>query len=125
MNDQLPHLIVFGTRSFADESLLYAKLDRFTVELGKLAVVTGDATGADALARKWALDRKHTLVIHYADWDKHGKAAGPIRNGEMVASVAGVPHKFAVGVWDGKSRGTADMIARVRAANIPLKLVRF
>lgn len=125
MNDELPHLVVFGGRDFADATLLYAKLDHFTAELGKLVVVTGDATGADRLAAAWALDRKHTLVIHYADWDTHGKSAGPLRNLEMVNSVRAVEHKFAVAFHDGKSRGTADTLARVRAAGIPLRLVKY
>lgn len=125
MNADLPHLIVFGTRTFADSELLSAKLDHYTAALGKLVVVTGGADGADTLADRWASDRKHTRMIFYADWDKHGKAAGPIRNQEMIDHVLTKPVRYAVCFWDGSSRGSADMIARVKAAKIPLRIVRF
>lgn len=125
MNPELPHLIVFGTRTFADERLLAERLDHFTAALGKIVVVTGGADGADRLADAWASDRKHTRMIFYPDWDKHGKSAGPIRNQEMIDHVLPKQARFAVGFWDGKSRGTADMIARVKSAGIPLRVVRF
>lgn len=39
-----------------------------------------------------------------ADWDKHGKAAGPIRNREMAAGA-----DVLILIWDGTSKGSANM----------------
>ena len=58
--------------------------------------------------------------IHPADWDKHGKAAGPIRNAEM-AEVADALIAF----WDGQSRGTANMISLAKSKGLSVAVVRY
>ena len=125
MNDHLPHLLVFGTRTFDNFELLCDRLDHFTSQLGKLVVIHGDADGADALADRWADERKHTRMIFYADWDEYGKAAGPLRNQEMIAYILPKQNRFAIAFWNGKSKGTADMIQRCRDSKVPLRIVRF
>lgn len=47
-------------------------------------LVAGDASGADELAIFWAQTRKISHARCYADWNAHGKAAGPIRNRFML-----------------------------------------
>lgn len=47
-------------------------------------LVQGGAAGADAIAaRYW--QNFGPVETHRADWDRHGKAAGPIRNQHMVS----------------------------------------
>lgn len=55
--------------------------------------------------------------IYEADWGKHGKAAGPIRNSKMIADADAL-----VAFWDGKSRGTRDCILQA-AGKIPVLIV--
>ena len=125
MSLSVPHLLVCGSRTLIDFGLVVTKLDLYCCELGKIVVVTGACpTGADALAEKWAFLRYHTVKRFHADWEKHGKAAGPIRNREMVEWVA-ERESYAVAFWDGKSRGTTDCIRRIRERKIPLKVVKF
>lgn len=122
----LPHVLVCGGRGFGDQGLLEARLDAFTAKLGKIVVVTGACrTGADRLAEEWAHARRHVRLRFHPDWQQHGKAAGPIRNQEMVEHVAAVHEGFAVAFWDGKSKGTADCIERIKKHGIPLKIVRY
>jgi hypothetical protein len=52
------------------------------------------------------------------DWDKHGKAAGFIRNQEIVDNC-----DFVVAFWDGASRGTKDTIDRARKAKISTLII--
>lgn len=77
-------------------------------------VIEGGARGVDRIARNWA--EKNGLLVRTmeADWERYGKGAGPIRNQDM-AKVA----LAAVLIWDGKSRGTADMLDRVMSRPIP------
>jgi len=70
---------------------------------GVTEIVSGGAKGADALGERWALKQGIPLTIFKAEWDKHGKAAGMIRNREM-AEYADVLIVFPGG------RGTANMI---------------
>ena len=69
--------------------------------------------GVDRLGYKFA--KRNGLVVHefHADWEKHGKAAGHIRNvemGEFTKSHGGL----LLAIWDGKSKGTKQMITWAR-----------
>lgn len=123
---ELPHLLVCGGRSFSDEDMLWRKLDIYTADLGaKIVVVTGACPrGADAMAERWASKHWHTIKRFHAAWED-GPKAGPIRNQEMVDFLLTQVLRFAVAFHDGKSAGTGDCVRRVRAANIPLKYVRY
>jgi hypothetical protein len=47
-------------------------------------VVSGKCRGADTNGEFWASFNGIPVISMPANWDKHGKAAGPIRNGEMA-----------------------------------------
>lgn len=123
---ELPHLLVCGGRDFADRELLISKLEQFTAGLGpKIVVVTGACPrGADKLAEEWASKKFHRIMRFHPEWSR-GPKAGPERNQEMVDYLKPLRDRFAAAFWDGKSRGTKDCVERVRAAGIPLKIVRY
>lgn len=73
-------VIVTGGRDYADAEMVKSILDLFDIGL----IIQGGASGADNLAMKYAYDNHIGLVEVQADWDKHGKAAGPIRNKAML-----------------------------------------
>ncbi|MGO4171578.1 SLOG family protein [Bosea sp. TAF32] len=55
--------------------------------VGRLALkflACGDATGADALAAAWAERHGVPFKVYPADWQAHGKNAGPLRNRQML-----------------------------------------
>ena len=83
-------------------------------------IVSGHASGADSLGEKFAADHNLQCELYPADWDKHGKAAGPIRNAEM-AEVADALIAF----WDGQSRGTKLMIDLARKKGLQVAIVRY
>ena len=51
-------------------------------------VVSGAAKGADTCGEEWARSKGIPIKRFPADWDKYGKNAGIIRNGEMARYVA-------------------------------------
>jgi hypothetical protein len=73
-------------------------------------VISGCAAGPDTAGITWAT--KHNLPLRClpADWNRHGKAAGPIRNTQMAALAAQVPGGRLIAFWDLVSRGTRHMI---------------
>lgn len=79
------------------------------------AVIVGKCKGVDIVAEEWARSKGLEVLEYPADWKQHGKAAGPIRNQQMV-DVA----DMLIAVWDGKSRGTADTIRRAKKKGIPV-----
>jgi hypothetical protein len=68
-------------------------------------IVSGRATGVDTLGENWALENKLPIAKFPADWNKHGKSAGYIRNSEMAKYAEAL-----IAIWNGKSKGTKNMI---------------
>lgn len=102
-------VIIAGGRDFNDYSLLKSKCDNILSEVSETAqivIISGTAQGADKLGEKYAEEKGYEIERHPALWDKHGKAAGPIRNLEMAENADAL-----IAFWDGKSRGTQNMIS--------------
>jgi hypothetical protein len=72
---------------------------------GTCTIVSGGARGVDTWAAEAAARHGLQTVEIPADWDRHGKKAGMLRN-EIVVREAAIVIAF----WDGKSRGTANSI---------------
>ena len=112
-------VLVCGGRNFRSPAQVAAELDRLHAEHKFTHLIQGGATGADQFAKEWAM--RHPEIERYvckADWEKHGKAAGPIRNARMLEWKPDLVVAFAGG------RGTADMVSRARAAGIPVHEAR-
>ena len=76
-------------------------------------VVSGGATGADRCAELFAETNGIPIKLFPADWTKHGRAAGPIRNEEMAK------YAEACVLFPG-GKGTADMAARAKKHNLKI-----
>lgn len=117
-------VLVCGGRDF-DKSSVWNWLERFAY--GDIAEITGihrpkitalihgGARGADEGAAEWGKSEGLRVIAFHADWKKHGKAAGPIRNQRMIDE--GKPD--IVIAFPG-GRGTANMVALAQAAGIPV-----
>lgn len=106
-------VLVCGGRGFSDRSGLFRTLDALHAERDFQMLVYGCADGADELARQWALARYIPHIGFPANWAKHGRRAGPIRNRQMLRS--GKPHlvvAFPGGV------GTQSMISIAKSDGV-------
>lgn len=106
-------LLVCGGRDFSDRRTVYAELDRIHAERGVAVLIAGGARGADNLAADWAGMRSIPKLIYNANWDRNGRAAGPLRNEHMLKD--GKPD-LVIAFPGGK--GTADMMRRAKAAGV-------
>lgn len=106
-------VLVCGGRDFADRRAVFGALEALNTERGIGCIIHGAARGADSLAGDWATANGVLAECHPADWEAHGKAAGPIRNASMLES-----SKPDLVVAFPGGRGTADMVARARAAGV-------
>ncbi len=102
-------VIVCGGRGFDNYPLMRDVLDAH----GITELAEGGATGADDMAEAWACQRNVPCRTFPALWAKHGRAAGPIRNAQMLCEF----QPDAVIAFPG-GRGTADMIRQERAAGV-------
>jgi hypothetical protein len=116
-------IIIAGTRTFNDFEFLKSEMAKFRASLQKespLEVVSGCAKGADTLGESWASQEGLKIHRYPADWNKNGKAAGPLRNVQMADNA-----EACVIFWDGKSSGSKHMIATAIAKGLITKVVRY
>lgn len=106
-------VLVCGGRFYSDEAFVFEVLDTIHEEYGITLLVQGEATGADSLAKKWALDRDVPEKGFKANWKKYWKAAGPIRNTEMLEE----SNPELVVAFPG-DEGTFDMISKAKRAKV-------
>lgn len=102
-------VLVCGGRDYNDWDVFCNVLDHFQPD----EIISGMARGADTLAVTYASRFKIPLLAFPANWDAHGRSAGPIRNQQMLDE--GKPDL--VVAFPG-GRGTADMVRRARKAGV-------
>lgn len=111
--------LVCGGRNYTDGPTVLRVLTELMEARGRPeALIHGDATGADTLAKTWALLAKvepRPYSVTKTDWNKFGRAAGSLRNQQMLDE--GKP-TLVVAFPGGP--GTADMSRRALRANVEL-----
>lgn len=114
-------ILVCGGRTYRDiEAMRRVLTANDNGSIPAPTLIHGNAPGADRLAAHVAYGELFWRVLPFpADWDLHGRAAGPIRNQEMIDR--GKPDL--VLAFPG-GRGTADMVRRAEAAGVPVAEVR-
>ncbi len=123
-DDYLLRVLVCGGRGYSDRARLFSFLDEFK-HLG--VVASGAAPGADWLAEQWCMEHGVPFKGYPAQWDVHGKAAGPIRNRQMLNE--GKPDE-ALGLISGLvgsefSKGSQNMADLCGLAGIPCDIERW
>lgn len=83
-------------------------------------IISGGARGVDKMAERFAAEFDIPIEVYPADWEQYGKAAGPIRNLEMLRKgrIGEVVCFMAPG-----SRGTKHMLESAIKAGKPAKVI--
>ena len=102
----MTRVIVAGGRDVTTLPQFLEVMEMFFDPKNDILVNGGCPTGVDAMALRYAVNRGATHQVFHADWETHGRAAGPIRNREMAQNA-----DVLIAFWDGQSRGTKSMIA--------------
>lgn len=97
-------VVIAGGREFNDYEYLVNCCEQVIPDNVSIEVVSGAAPGADTLGEEWAESQQHPVKLFPYE-SQHGKAGGPIRNAKM----ADYGHVL-IAFWDGKSKGTKNMI---------------
>lgn len=130
MEEATMRVLVCGSRDFNDAGIINIVLDGLhcaatdpATGAVHLTIIEGGAKGADSIAGLWATASSLPNLHFPAQWDVHGKAAGPIRNQQMLDE--GKPTE----VWAfinkplAQSKGTYDMVTRAKKAGLPVHVV--
>ena len=110
-------VIIAGGRNIHDYSLVLSAIRES--EFIPTEIVSGMAPGIDTLAVQYSQENNLPLAEFHADWNKHKKAAGPIRNREMANYGDAL-----IAIWDGESRGTKNMIEEATKRGLKIYVKR-
>ncbi len=102
-------LAIVGSRSYTNYDLVETKMVEYLkekdIEITELEIVSGGAKGVDKIAEYFAEKHSLPIKIFHADWDLYGKAAGMVRNKDIVNE-----SEMVFIFWDGKSPGTKNTL---------------
>jgi hypothetical protein len=96
-------VIIAGGRDYHEYDTLLEAIKESGFDI--TTVISGGAKGVDALGEQYAEGMNIPLNVYHADWERNGRAAGPIRNRKMAENGEAL-----IAIWDGESRGTKNMI---------------
>ncbi len=109
-------VLVCGDRNWSDKNAIRSWLSKLQ-DWGYTELIEGGARGADTIAKEEAtllhMNRQHFP----AQWDKYGKAAGPIRNRAMLDQQPDLVLAFHGDI--GSSKGTRDCVNEAIKRGIP------
>lgn len=109
-------IAIVGSRDYSQLEAVRAFVDSLPKDA---VVVSGRGRGVDTAAEMRARERGLQTLIFPADWARHGRQAGFLRNPLIVNACDQL-----VAFWDGESRGTADTLSLARRANKPIEVFR-
>ena len=108
-------VIIAGSRSITDYATVERAMETCPFVNDIATVISGRAQGIDRLGEEWAYAQGIPVIQMPADWESHGKSAGPIRNRAMAKLADAL-----VLIWDGSSAGSADMLRVMKKTGKPV-----
>ena len=112
-------LAVVGSRNFNKSNFAFAKIDELRKKYPSInTIVSGCARGADQIGLDYAEQNNLETMRFPADWDRFGKAAGMIRNSDIVKNA-----DILIAFWNMMSPGTRDSINKAKKKKIPVIIV--
>ena len=114
VNPPRKRILICGDRNYQD----WIKVQEYLDTISRTTIIIhGGARGADSLAGNLATSLKMKVIKFPADWDKYGKAAGVLRNQQMLDE--GHPDLVVYFHKDiENSKGTRDMLKRATDSGI-------
>lgn len=109
-------LAIVGSRDFVDHERFSRIVDKVRGDI--TLIVSGGARGADTLAENYAKKKPIPYLIFPADWDKHGKKAGILRNQDIVDNADAM-----IAFLAPESKGTRDSIKKAQKKGITVHIV--
>lgn len=121
-DDSVTRIIVCGNKDFKNRELCFEKLKELIPKYTNPEIVSGHARGTDTFGEEFARAEGIRCSIFKAEWSHYGKAAGPIRNREML-DYAMEENPVVIAFWNGRSRGTKNMIELAKKAGAEVIIV--
>ena len=120
----MTRVIVCGGRDFNDKIKCFDALDDIFAGIDGIEIVSGHAKGADLFGEHYAHTHGIPVTVFKPDWERYGRGAGPIRNKAML-DYAMEEKPMVIAFWDGKSRGTKNMIEISTKAGADVRVIDY
>ena len=99
-------IVIGGCRNYDNYESFKSRLDDIIKhKKDKIIIISGHCSGVDLMGERYAEENGFEIEIFLPEWKKYGRAAGPVRNKEMVNYA-----DLVIAFWDGKSKGTKSLI---------------
>lgn len=109
-------ILICGDRNWTDRKFILDKMSNLPIDT---IIIHGCCSGADTIAGEIAFRKNLQIKEFRANWAAHGRAAGPIRNKQML-DYAKPDEVWAFHDNIEQSKGTANMIKQANKAKIPV-----
>lgn len=130
-------VIIAGSRDFGDFAILEKECCKVFKSLSddghlsghvkedcsNMEIISGTARGADKLGEAFALKYNIKVKRFPAQWNRYGKKAGYVRNKIMADYAAKSGLAVLIAFWDGKSKGTKNMIDLAKKNNLKIFVI--
>ena len=113
--------LVCGDRNWTDVGMVTRRLKVLQLHHPDSIILEGGCRGADLIAREVAQQLGLDVIEIPANWVRHGKAAGPIRNRIMLDFQPGLVIVFHPGL--ARSKGTADCVKEARRRGFEVEVI--
>lgn len=128
-NNQILHILICGGRHFDNYELLRATVTKYIADHGfeshNIEIISGHCPGADMLGERFAQEHNTEMKLFPAQWQQFGRAAGPIRNKQMVDYLNSFEHKVVIAFASPNSRGTRNTISLARRMGIDVLITEY
>lgn len=104
-------VVIGGYRNFEKYEIFKSFVDSCLVELDlkEITILSGHCKGVDLMGEQYAKEKGLLLEVYPAEWKKYGKAAGPIRNKQMVEKA-----DIVIAFVCERAKGTKNLIAQAK-----------
>ena len=122
-------ILICGGRHFEEYNFFEACVDSFLenhdFDYTALELVSGGCIGTDKLAERFAVEHGCVIKVFPANWKQYGKAAGPIRNKQMIEYINQAEQKFVIAFTSVNSKGSLGTIKMANNYNIPVTQIDY
>ena len=109
-------IIICGGRHFNDYDTLETLVDSVIAEnalsIDEIEIISGHCEGADTLGEQYAKNHGLACILFPAEWSKYGRAAGPIRNSQMIEYASKSQNPIVVAILSPRAKGTMDTVKK-------------
>ena len=109
---KMKRIVIGGYRNFNNYEIFKNFVDLCVGQETGITILSGHCKGTDLMAERYAKEKGFALEIYPADWKKYGKAAGPIRNRQMVENADTV-----IAFVSKTASGTKNLIENAKRLN--------